>query len=192
VEGLSAALLLLAGGLGALQAATLVAALPFTIIMILLAFGLVRQMNADRSGIPVEQAAAPLRERLKRILSPARRKDIERQIERHGMPALQAVRQALEAEGVADVAVARDADGVRLSAAIGSAPFNYSLAATARALPAFTALEAPEPRRSKEWRLIAHVDRADRDRDVTGFTTDQLIADVLTRLDQQRRNLKGD
>jgi choline/glycine/proline betaine transport protein len=62
VEGLSAALLLLAGGLGALQAATLVAALPFTIIMILLAFGLVRQMNADRSGIPVEQAAAPLRE----------------------------------------------------------------------------------------------------------------------------------
>lgn len=187
VEGLSAALLLLAGGLGALQAATLVAALPFTVIMIALAFGLVRQMNADRRGVPVGHAAPPLGERLKRILAPARRRDIERQIDQHGVPALEAVRRALEGEGVADIAVERDPDGVTLSAPAGGFPFAYRLTAAARPLPAFTALEAPEPRRTQEWRLMARAGDAGRGRDVTGFTRDQLIADVLERLDQQRR-----
>ncbi|HZW15640.1 MAG TPA: BCCT family transporter [Brevundimonas sp.] len=187
IEGLSAALLLLAGGLGALQAATLVAALPFTVIMIALAVGLVRQMNADRMGVALGRPVPPLGERLKRILSPARRRDIDRQIEQHGVPALEAVRRGLATEGVADIAVERDADGVTLSAPTGGFPFSYRLAAAARPLPAFTALEAPEPRRTQEWRLMARGGPADRGRDVTGFTTDQLIADVLERLDQQRR-----
>jgi len=187
IEGLAAALLLLAGGLGALQAATLVAALPFTVIMILLAFGLIRQMNADRKGVSVGHVVPPLGERLKRILAPARRRDIDRQIEQHGAPALESVRRALEAQGVAGIQVARDADGMVLSAPTGAFPFAYRLAATARPLPAFTVLEAPEPRRTQEWRLLARVGPSERGRDVTGFTTDQLIADVLERLDQWRR-----
>jgi choline/glycine/proline betaine transport protein len=47
--GVTATLLLLAGGLGALQTATLLAALPFCIIMLLLAFGLVRQAGRASS-----------------------------------------------------------------------------------------------------------------------------------------------
>ena len=96
-------------------------------------------------------------------------------------------RRALEGEGVAEVAVERDPDGLTLSAPGGGYPFAYRLAAAARPLPAFTALEAPEPRRTQEWRLVARAGPAERGRDVTGFTTDQLIADVLERLDQQRR-----
>ncbi|MBA4805454.1 MAG: BCCT family transporter [Brevundimonas sp.] len=187
IEGLAAALLLLAGGLGALQAATLVSALPFTAIMILLAFGLVRQMNADRQGVPLGKPVPPLGERLKRILAPARRRDVDRQIEQHAGPALEAVRRGLEAEGVPDATVERDADGVSLSAPAGGLPFAYRIAAVARPLPAFTALEAPEPRRTHEWRLVARAGPGDRGRDVTGFTTEQLIADVLERLEQQRR-----
>ena len=187
LEGAAAAILLLAGGLGALQAATLVAALPFAAIMIVLAFGLVRQMNADRKGVPVAHAVPPIGERLKRILAPARRRDIDRQLELHAVPALETVCRALEAEGVEGVGVERDADGVALSAPAGDNPFAYRLTASARPLPAFTALDAPEPRRSQEWRLLARVGPADRGRDVTGFTTDQLIADVLERLDQWRR-----
>jgi choline/glycine/proline betaine transport protein len=164
-----------------------VAALPFTMIMILLAFGLVRQMNADRKGVSVGHAVPPLGERLKRILAPARRRDINRQIEQHGVPALEAVRSGLADEGVPDVKVERDADGVTLSAPTGGFSFAYRLAAAARPLPAFTALEAPEPRRTHEWRLMARTDPSGRGRDVTGFTTDQLIADVLANLDQQRR-----
>lgn len=86
LEGLAAALLLLAGGLGALQAATLVAALPFAVIMILLAAGLVRQMNADLAGRAVETEGPPLSEQLKRILSPANRRDIDRQLDQEPRP----------------------------------------------------------------------------------------------------------
>lgn len=184
--GAVAALLLLAGGLGALQAATLVAALPFTVIMILISAGLVRQMNADLTGKTLETEAPPLGEQIKRILSPASRREIDRQIERSGVPALETVRAALEAEGLV-AEVARDADGLTLTApSLHAADFHYRLAAHERPRPALTAMEAPERRRTMEWRLSARSDGARRARDVTGFTKDQLVDDVLDHLQRWR------
>ncbi|MGH6979144.1 MAG: BCCT family transporter, partial [Brevundimonas sp.] len=184
--GLVAALLLLAGGLGALQAATLVAALPFTIIMILISVGLVRQMNADVAGRTLETEGPPLAEQLKRILAPANRSQIERQIERSGVPALETVRAALEAEGLV-AEVKRDETGLTLTAPTAHGPdFHYRLTAHERPRPALTALEAPERRRKMEWRLSARSDDAGRPRDVTGFTRDQLVADVLEHLQRWR------
>ena len=186
LEGLAAALLLLAGGLGALQAATLVAALPFAVIMILLAAGLTRQMNADVAGRAIETEGPPLAEQLKRILSPASRRDIDRQIERVGAPALETVREALSAEGLA-AAVSRDDAGLSLTvAAAGGRDFHYRLSARGRPRPAMTALDAPEQRRALEWRLSAGSDDTPRPRDVTGFTQSQIVADVLDHLHRWR------
>jgi choline/glycine/proline betaine transport protein len=186
ILGAVAALLLLAGGLGALQAATLVAALPFTVIMILISAGLVRQMNADLSGQTLETEAPPLGEQLKRILSPANRREIDRQIERSGVPALETVRAALEGEGLV-ARVARDPDGLTLTApSLHASDFHYRLTAHERPRPALTALEAPERRRTMEWRLSARSDDARRARDVTGFTKDQLVDDVLDHLQRWR------
>ncbi|QFU31390.1 BCCT family transporter [Brevundimonas sp. Bb-A] len=182
LEGLAAALLLLAGGLGALQAATLVAALPFAVIMILLAAGLVRQMNADLAGRAVETEGPPLSEQLKRILSPANRHDIDRQLDQAGAPALETVRAALSAEGL-EAEVAREATGLVLTATGQNGPtFHYRLAARERPRPAMTALDAPEKRRAMEWRLSAYSDAAGRARDLTGFTREQIVADVLEHL----------
>src|SRR5690606_35105922 len=47
VEGVVAIVLLMAGGLGALQSATIASALPFAIIMLVLVFGLFKGMRAD-------------------------------------------------------------------------------------------------------------------------------------------------
>ena len=184
--GLVAALLLLAGGLGALQAATLIAALPFAVIMILLAIGLVRQMNADVGGRTIDVDGPPLAERLKRILAPANRVEIDRQIDRAGAPALETVRAALETEGLL-VEVVRDADGLTLTApTLHGRDFHYRLVAHERPRPALTALDAPERRRVMEWRLGARSDDAARMRDVTGFTRDQLVDDVLAHLQRWR------
>ena len=186
LEGLAAALLLLAGGLGALQAATLVAALPFAVIMILLAAGLVRQMNADLAGRTVHTEGAPLAEQLKRILAPASRRDIERQIDSAGGPALETMCQALAAEGLT-ANVARDATGLVLTASdAGRHPFHYRLVARERPRPAMTALDAPERRRAMEWRLSARSDDGSQPRDVTGFTRDQIVEDVLEHLQRWR------
>ncbi len=58
-EGLVAAVLLLTGGLGALQTAAIAGALPFSIIMLFMAIGLVRSLNQEAIG----GAAAPLKTR---------------------------------------------------------------------------------------------------------------------------------
>jgi choline/glycine/proline betaine transport protein len=186
LEAAAAALLLLVGGLGALQAATLVAALPFAFIMILLAFGLVRQMNADVAGITLQVEAPPLAERVKRILAPARRRDIEVQLARHGLPALENVRAALAAEGLEDVEVTTGQnEGVLQVKASGTRNFVYRLGSVARPLPAFSALEATEARRAMEWRLTSQVGSGRR-RDITGFTQDQIVSDLLSQLEKWR------
>lgn len=179
--GVIAAVLLLAGGLGALQAATLAAALPFVVIMILLSIGLVRQMNADVAGRVLETEGPPLAERLKRILAPAARADILREITDHGLPALEAVRAALQAEEP-DADVGTDDGAAWLSIRHGERTFVYRLDARSRPLPVMTAGETSERRRQVEWRLMARSNRDDRAHDVTGFTHDQIVADVLEDL----------
>lgn len=183
--GLIAATLLLAGGLGALQAATLAAALPFVLIMILLSVGLVRQMNADVAGRSLETEGAPLAQQLKRILAPASRSDIDDEIERHGLPALETVHAAMEAEA-AESEIGRD-DGVAwLTVKQGERTFIYRLGARSRPRPAVTQRETPEGRRLLEWRLTAQTGQGERPHDITGFTRDQIVADVLEKLQRWR------
>ncbi|PZN96608.1 MAG: transporter [Alphaproteobacteria bacterium] len=187
LEGLTAAALLLAGGLSALQAATLLAALPFTVIIILLCLALIRQMNADLKGETVETETPPLGERLKRIFAPASRRDIARQMQRHGVPALTEVREALVAEGLDQSRVEADEQAVWLVVPHAEGrDFLYRLGARSRPLPAITPLDAPEGRRAIEWRMTAQTGEGTRPRDVTGFTRQQIVADVLDHLQAWR------
>ncbi len=57
-EGFVAAVLLLAGGLKALQTASIAAALPISVIMIFMAYGLLKSLSEDSSAVP---APAPER-----------------------------------------------------------------------------------------------------------------------------------
>ncbi|WP_425985522.1 BCCT family transporter [Brevundimonas sp. TWP1-2-1b1] len=183
--GLIAATLLLAGGLGALQAATLAAALPFVLIMILLSIGLVRQMNADLAGRNVETEGPPLSERLKRILAPASRADIVKEIDRHGLPALETVRAALEAEEP-DAEIGTDEAAAWLTLRHGERTFVYRIGARSRPRPTMTARETSQGRRLLEWRLMAQTGDGVRPHDITGFTQDQIVADVLEQLQRWR------
>jgi choline/glycine/proline betaine transport protein len=185
VLGLIAAVLLLAGGLGALQAATLAAALPFVGIMILLAIGLVRQMNADVAGRIIETEGPPLAERLKRILAPASRADILREIDRHGLPALETVRAALEAEEP-DAEVGTEDGSASLTVRHGPRTFVYRLEARSRPRPPMSQRDTPEARRLMEWRLTARSGTETKTHDITGFTRDQIVADVLEHLQRWR------
>lgn len=157
--GVTATLLLVAGGLGALQSATLLAALPFCFIMLLLAFGLIRQTSADLAGVTLCGEMPSVGERIKRLLAPARRTDIVQQIARNGEPALQSVQDAMEQEGWTASRVASEEGSISLTiTATGFRPFVYRLAPRSRPLAAYTALEAPEGRRSLAWLLAAQVD----------------------------------
>ncbi|MEA1984726.1 MAG: BCCT family transporter [Euryarchaeota archaeon] len=54
-QGAVAAVLLLAGGLVALQTAALVSALPFCVVLILMCYSMVKGMKAERRNIPLDQ-----------------------------------------------------------------------------------------------------------------------------------------
>ncbi len=59
-EGFVAAVLLLAGGLAALQTASIAAALPVSVIMLLMTYGIVKSLHEDSSAAPVpESMVAP-------------------------------------------------------------------------------------------------------------------------------------
>jgi len=58
-EGFVAAVLLMAGGLGALQTASIAAALPISVIMIFMAWGLVKSLSEDSSAVTSAPMAEP-------------------------------------------------------------------------------------------------------------------------------------
>ncbi|KTW00470.1 transporter [Sphingomonas yabuuchiae] len=185
--GATATLLLVAGGLGALQSATLLAALPFCFIMLLLAVGLVRQTNADLAGVTLPGDGPAISERIKRLIVPARRTDVLAQLRAQGEPALQSVLEALEAEGWTASQLDSGEDKVELTiTARDGRPFVYRLSPRSRPLPAYTALEAPERRRSLAWMLAAQTNGETGFRDLTGFTVGQIANDVLTQLERWR------
>jgi choline/glycine/proline betaine transport protein len=185
--GVTAALLLLAGGLGALQAATLLAALPFCLIMLMLAIGLIRQTNADLAGITLSDEAPAVGERLRRLLVPARRDDILRQLRDTGEPALRSVYEALREEGWTDSELVLTEDAIALSVGADTQrAFSYRLTPRSRPLAAYTALEASEARRSVAWFLAAQSSVGTRARDLTDLTVEQVKADVVAQLERWR------
>ena len=186
--GVTATLLLLAGGLGALQTATLLAALPFCIIMLLLAVGLVRQTTADLEGVAISEDAPAVAERLKRLFVPATKSDITREIADNGVPALETVRDAMLEEGWAESDVQRQEDGAAVLI-IRFGPeriFRYHLTPRSRPLAAYTALEAPESRRSHGWIMSGGSEGQQRKRDLTGLSTEQITHDILLHLEGWR------
>ena len=58
-EGFVAGVLLLAGGLKALQTASIAAALPISVIMLFMTYGLIKSLSEDSSAVPAEAKAEP-------------------------------------------------------------------------------------------------------------------------------------
>ncbi|MGJ3231834.1 MAG: BCCT family transporter [Oceanicaulis sp.] len=117
LEGVVASALLLAGGLAALQAATIAAALPFTIVIILAFIGLMRAWSmetARRAGVrtaaqlPVEGAAVPWRVKLKLMFSRPDESEVRTWMSETAKPALSEVCPEMEKQGLAATVVEED------------------------------------------------------------------------------------
>ena len=182
--------LLLAGGLSALQTATLLAALPFTLILLMMGFNLIRQMNADLQGDVIEQDLAPLGSRLKFMFAPASQNQIQRQIEQQAKPALTEVHAALSANS--EVAQLEEGEDGIVALTIENEKgrsFSYQVSAKSRPRPALTAAEARQNRRTLEWRMVTLSSDSRRPHDITGYTRDQIVTDVLDHLQRWRATL---
>ncbi len=200
LEGVVAIALLIAGGLGALQAATIASALPFTAIMLLMCWGLLRAMRLDgmkqasiRDARPLPQGAAAGRwqNRLRGLVNQPRQDEVVQFLDGQVRPALDAVAAELGAQGVQAQVESDDEGGGRVWLRVGHGEemdFFYSVHLQAYEPPTFV-LADPRRRRRGEpgsWRAEVHLREGGQGYDVMGWQREEMIHDVL---DQYQRHL---
>ncbi len=195
VQGAVAALLLLAGGLIGLQTMTLIAALPFVVILLLLAFGLLRGMQADVARLTEHrqaQPAIPMRganwqARLGAILHEPNKRDVRRFVDHTARPALSDVRDELVRRGLAARLDEEEGGPVTLTVpAEGARDFIYGIEPTAQPAMAFSAADtraSPSGRRMV-WSARTLFSDGSRGYDVIGFTKADLLSDVLAQFER--------
>lgn len=192
VEGVVAAALLLAGGLQALQTATIASALPFAVIMILMCWGLVRALRLEAvKRLSLRRARVMLHDphtaqgwqsRLANLIHQPDRAEVDRFVRTVVKPALAEVAEELKKKNL-DAHVGEDEEGkawieVRHGDEID---FFYSVHPRPYEPPSFV-LRDTRPRRAEElkyYRAEVHLREGGQDYDITGWSSDEVINDVL-------------
>ncbi|MGY4803418.1 BCCT family transporter [Teichococcus aerofrigidensis] len=191
-SGVVASVLLASGGLQALQTASIAGALPFTVVMILMCYGLLRALQREglrqdalAQNLPPRQPASWQRQ-LHGILSHPRREEVTAFLERTAGPALEAVAAELRRRGLS--AEVRKREGRLRLVSMPEAPeeFHYGIRQREYTMPRFSYFEAaPEKeKRDHYYRAEVFLEDGSQDYDVMGFSEEELIRDVLAQYDR--------
>ena len=195
--GLVAVALLLADGLKALQTATIVSALPFTLALMCAIWGLFRALRLDatkrllRHGLagPTRATSGSWQRRVRSLMMFPRRAHVLRFLGEVAQPALQAVAEELRKQGCLVQVDAGEQGDVQLLLGNPEAPeFVYQIHPRPYVMPGFALVGAQEDEREerKYFRAEVHLKEGGQDYDVMGFSRDELIGDVL---DQYERHM---
>ncbi|WP_426398079.1 BCCT family transporter [Ralstonia sp. R-29] len=193
VLGATAAILMLAGGLKALQAMTLVAALPVAIIMVLLCYGLWRGMSADRAHYSRELAPATSfwsgqrwRQRLAQMVSPSTQADVRTFLAKQVRPAMNDVVRELSRRGI-EAHVADTDDSVRLVIPDPSdRDFVYGVRSASKPLPVATPSQAAEPEAAQVYEPVTFFEDGREGYDIEYLRDEEIIADILRHYERYR------
>ena len=189
--GLVAAVLLLAGGLQALQTAALASALPFAVVMLLMCYGLLRALQTESEGTSIDLSIAAdtppdvslsWQQRLASITSFYDQPEIAAFLGGTGRAALEAVAAQMQESGLAPVLTDSERR-IDLDVPHGDrGAFRYTIRARSFRAPNFAWAES-EGRNagSRHYRAMAYSSEGDQQHDVTGYTREQLINDLLNR-----------
>lgn len=194
LAGAVASVLLVAGGLQALQTASIVGALPFAMVMILMCIGLLRALRAEVDGSSIDYAIAggavagagmSWQQRLASIVRHPGRTEVCDFLKRTGRPALDEIAAQMGRNGLAPE-IAEDGEHIALTVPHGElGAFNYTVRLRGFRAPNFAWTETPEDKGGEGerhyYRAMAHSSEGDQPHDVTGFGREQLIHDILNR-----------
>jgi len=134
----------------------------------------------------IDQTTPHLGATLRFVLAPASHEQIKRQIERTAKPALEEVHAALSANAeIVHLETGDESVALSIENEQGTS-FHYTVEPRSRPRPALTASDARKNRRAIEWRLVVTSSDGKRARDITGFTREQVVADVLEHLQRWR------
>jgi choline/glycine/proline betaine transport protein len=199
-EGVVAAVLLLAGGLAGLQTAAITAALPFSFIMILVCYGLLRGLQTEglkrhAHSVPPLAAATgdgiPWQRMLHNIVSHARRDQVLRFLSTTVDEALSDVARELEQHQIS-TEVSREDGSIGLAVFHnGQADFVYAVKVRGFRVPRFTltAAQLNGGEDDRYYRAEVYLEEGSQGYDVMGYTREQLINDVLAQYDRHMQFL---
>ena len=191
----TAALLLVTGGLEALRAMTIISALPFTVVMLALCYGLWRGLQADRKHFSEDLAPATSfwtgqhwRKRLELILRQPTARDVTRFLKETAMPALTEVADALRAQGVEVDVTRNEEDG----SVVLNVPrenlrnFVYGVRPVRVELPSYIISEAalPAQKRTHSYQPVTFFEDGRVGYNVEYLSQQELIADVLKQYER--------
>jgi choline/glycine/proline betaine transport protein len=193
MEGIVAACLLMAGGLSALQSATVASALPFTIVMLALVVSLYlgmqqdlaqREVHSHRNPVPAEPAFGQTwQRRLALMLNVATEKEVTRFVDEKVGPALDKVAAELQSRG-RPTDVVREAPGLVTlrSPASDVRDFIYGVSVQKHRVANFTTIRAGEAEFRYEARTF--FSSGNSGYDIMGLSPDQIIGDVLIQFER--------
>jgi len=199
-EGVIAAVLLVAGGLSALQAASITSALPFAIVMLIAVVGMWRalqiegyrevslqhHMNASRHYSP--DGSGAWRQRLGNLLNFPGREEVEKFILEDVYRSMIKVQAQLKDEGW-PAKLDRDEENCRvrlLVAKPGQVDFIYEIRLRAYEMPSFAYPEQPRPGEEQRhyYRAEVFLCRGGRGYDIYGYDEAYIISDILDQFEK--------
>lgn len=198
-EGVVAAVLLVMGGLNALQTASLTAALPFSAVMLFVCYGLLKGLRLEKlkkhsMGLApttsVHGAHVPWKTRLQTIVSYPKLDRCKTFLAETAVPALDSVAVELR-ETELQVDVTHSETEVRLEISHGDVQdFVYGVRLRGYSMPdfAFPEIKSPE-KTTKYYRAEVFLLDGGQDYDIFGYNKEQVIADVLNHYEKHRHFL---
>ena len=184
--------LLLAGSMDALKSAVVLASLPFSAVLLLMMWGLMRAFADESHRKRAQQyRASPLvgasrhnqgwRHRLTRAVHFPVRDEVYRMMQTTVQPAIEAVAEQLRSQGWA-VTLRLDAGDMELSVDHGEQQqdFLYRVLMTGYRVPSFAA----QVRNSRYYRAEVHLYEGSQDYDLVGYSREQIINDIISQYER--------
>lgn len=199
MQGVVAAALLLAGGLSALQTASIVSALPFAVIMLIAMVGMWRaliieghhetSLTQHMQSTPGGYKSGPgfWKKRLANLVDFPAREAVEKFIRTTGIQGMEKVEQELEAKGwVAEVGF--DEHNQRAQFQVfqeGKLEFIYEIRLRAYAMPDFTfPVTTGKADDEQYYRAEVFLRRGGQAYDVYGYDEQDIITDILDQFEK--------
>ena len=190
--GVVAAVLLLAGGLKALQTAALASALPFAVVMLFICYGLLRALQTESkgqamdlslaAGMPSSDEGLSWQQRLASITGFYDKQEITAFLGGTVQPALEAIVAQMRENGLVP-ALTQGEERLELQVPHGDrGTFRYTVRARSYRSPSFAWAESRNgPPENRHYRAMASSSEGEQQHDVTGYTSEQLINELLNQ-----------
>lgn len=198
-EGVVASVLLLAGGLGALQTASVVSALPFAIIMLIAMVGMIKALrieghheNSQQQYRQMQQSTSPTgkglwKKRLANLVDFPSRDSVENFIRITALNSMRKVEEELEAQDW-EAEVTFDEEQCRAHFEVykeGQVEFIYEIRLRAYEMPEFAANEeADELQDEYYYRAEVFLRRGGQAYDVYNYEPQDIINDILNQFER--------